>query len=93
MRKKLPIKNDPTLRIVIDIKLNKLKLIMQRKVSMEAINVYSEEHTITTKTNFDTLLADFYEKYLELKFIEDFWKEQFSDAEVLEFPEVVEDED
>lgn len=88
MIKKIVIKNDPNLRIKIDIKLDKMELTIQRKLeSLDIVDDYSEYFIIDTESKIDEIMLKFYQDYLKLKEIEEFWKQELDDAKVVEFEE------
>ena len=88
MIKKIVIKNDPNLRIKIDIKLDEMELTIQRKLeSLDIVDDYSEYFIIDTESKIDEIMLKFYQDYLKLKEIEEFWKQELDDAKVVEFEE------
>ena len=100
MRKKLAILEnlpngdvvEPNVRLMIDIHLDKLTLIIQKKLkTMEIRDEYFEEFTIDEETPIDDLINQFYLKYLKLSDIEDYWDNALKNTEVIEFDLTEED--
>jgi len=85
---------EPNVRLMIDIHLDRLTLIIQKKLkSMEIREEFSETFQIDEKTPIDDIINDFYLKYLKLKDIEIYWDNTLKDTEVIEFDLLNEDED
>lgn len=88
MVKKLVIKNDTDLRLKMDFRLNKLILTLEKKLtSMEIIPIFIRTFEIDKESKIDEILENFYEEYLKLKEIEEFWSNEFAEAKVIEFGE------
>lgn len=85
MKKTLQIKNDKTLKLEIEVHLNKMKLtIIKKTESLINVPQFRKRYEIDTETQIDKIIEDFYIEYLNLTDIEYFWTEQFKDAEVIE---------
>lgn len=85
MKKTLQIKNDKTLKLEIEVHLNKMKLtIIKKTESLINVPQFRKRYEIDSETQIDKIIEDFYIEYLNLTDIEYFWTEQFKDAEVIE---------
>lgn len=84
----LNITNNKNLRLKIKISLDKMNLIIERKLpSLEVIKDYEETVDVNLETNIEDVFNDFYKRYLDLKEIENFWKNELKDGETIEFKE------
>lgn len=86
MIKRLVIENDPSLRLVVNIKLNNMILSIEKKFeSLEVGEVYKKEYTIDMDSKLDLIFEEFYIEYLKLKDIELYWKESLKEGEIIKF--------
>jgi hypothetical protein len=77
---------EPNLRLKIDINLDKMTLILEKKLkSLEVIEEYSKTYTIDEESELDDILDEYYKEYLKLKSIENYWSDALKDTEVIEF--------